>query len=182
MDDNEYGKTAYFTLNGLPESGCYYGHLDTFGGLQIGQCFTQGQLLPIKSGNSGKYTTGPHLHLGVWIEGMKDPAMSNYSDILGLFLEGETIEVADTKKNPDYGRAYFVQGNEKHWSPDALTFYSYGLLPEDLLKLSETQPGASTFWTELYKHIKDGPQMEYKGSKHEKLFNSMRDRGLIKWK
>ena len=183
VNTNESGNWAQFSLDGLNDSGCLYGHLSTFGNLKQGDKFKSGQLLPCKSGNSGypTYSSGPHLHFGAWVEGYKDPAMGNYSDILGLFLDSETIEVADTKMNPDYGKAYFIKDNKKHWSPDLITFYSYGLVPEDLIRLTETVPLKSTYWLELYKRIKDGHQMEFQGSVHQRLFESMKNHNIINW-
>lgn len=176
INENDSGKWAEFSLNGLEDSGCLYGHLSTFGDLKVGQSFNKGDLLPIKSGNTGypKFSSGPHCHLGVWIHGYKNAEMGNYTDPLAFFFEGETIEDGE-------GRAYFVRDNFKKWSPDLLTFYSYGLVPEDIQKMVDPRLGTGPYWTEVPKRIKDGVQMEYVGSVNERLFNSMRKNGIIRW-
>jgi murein DD-endopeptidase MepM/ murein hydrolase activator NlpD len=147
-----WGNWCWFKFSDNENSGCGYGHLQTFGTLKIGDKFKRGDLLPIKSGNTGypTYSSGPHLHLGVWIDGYKNSDMGNYTDALGFFFNNDILEVADTKKNPDFGKKFLVVNNTK--SPtDSLT----------TLLLSETVAGNSTYWLECYKHIKDDMKIDY---------------------
>jgi len=177
---NPWGNAAYFSFNGLEDSGCVYAHISTFGTLKVGDTFEQGALLPCKSGGNTKESgypiasSGSHLHFGCWMHGYKNADMGNYTDPLGFFFEGETIEDST-------GRAYFVKDNFKHWSPDLVTFFSYGLVPEDIQKMVDPKLGTQPYWTETPSRLKDGIQMEFEGSVHQRLLESMKKNKLINW-
>lgn len=69
-----YGK--YVIINHGDGFSTYYGHLSAFNNLSVGQIVKQGEVIGYV-GSTGVYSTGPHLHFGVYYNGSTvDP--SNY--------------------------------------------------------------------------------------------------------
>ncbi len=71
---NSYLYGRYVIINHGDGYSTYYGHLSAFNNLYVGQIVNQGDTIGYV-GSSGVYSTGPHLHFGVYYNGSTvDPA------------------------------------------------------------------------------------------------------------
>lgn len=174
VDNPVFGKriSQTFTFGG----GAVYGHLSEQL-VRVGDRVTAGQLIA-KSGNTGypKYSSGAHLHVGIWINGDKDPKMGDYTDALGYFLEGEDIE-----ELPRYGgKAYRIENGRKRWFPDTPTSVAHGVDKPQLFDFTPVR--FSDRWMEVPTKLRDGEWMQYKDGKHYEFMKLMEKKGLTKYK
>lgn len=106
-----WGRSQEFVVNGQTYAiELIFGHLSEFViGTIIGKNFTQGEDCAI-SGNTGKYTTGSHLHIGFrinektsaggWLAIDKDNGYKGYFNQL-LLMENDMFETIKIKGRPE---------------------------------------------------------------------------------
>jgi len=133
----------------------FYTHLSKFL-ITDGQQVKAGDKIAL-SGNSGKYTTGPHLHFGTYL--MKDGKIDNYNN--GYFGAVDPAPFIAKKynngtfiKTNSESKVFLIQGNTKWWIKDEKTFYEYfdvkvGSVPieeTDLITYNNYKNGVIELW------------------------------------
>lgn len=162
QDPNGYGTTLWgrskpFIVDGVTYAiEIIFGHLTDFiAGIGLGKEYKQGADCCI-SGNTGLYTTGPHLHQGWrvvqlqtnggWLAINKDNGYKGYFD--QLLLMKKTMLIVKTVSSPHH---YLIQGNKRIMLVDlpVLTAFSEATIQTiDQSDMDKYQDGGTLVWVE----------------------------------
>lgn len=106
------------------------------------------------TGNSGTWTTGPHLHLEVRMPDgtLIDPELFfNQILMIDYAQRYNGLTIITSEKGPEEGKWYWVTEGKKYLIPDPMTGWAFGLLDEDVKFTSE----------KAIANIPTGPQLQY---------------------
>ncbi len=144
-----WGRSEPFDYNGqIYALEAVLGHLDSYQ-VELGQEVKKGAKIA-KSDNTGKYTTGPHLHFGVrylkqqnggWYAQFKDNGYLGYIDPMPLIDLKENLMAYDGKivygqgQNQIGARHYYVKDGEFYWIEDEVAFSCGDFLFEEAVPI-----------------------------------------------